>query len=170
MVLRSSARDDITTLGILTFTLLPANTMMQKEDMLAARRNHPVQSFSSESSEPRSKHGTKVAILAPNDHSAPHEFFTSNIGKSLIASEQQLKASNAQLERYRQVLKDRDMELHSIRSENALLKQMERRFQKDAEQIEVQYSEGPRIIKGLRDEVTHLKVYCTNTDENQDVL
>ncbi|KAJ3022831.1 hypothetical protein HKX48_005165 [Thoreauomyces humboldtii] len=53
------------------------------------------------------------------------------------------------------MLRDRDMELLRLRHENSLLKQIERRQQKDLEQLEWQSEE--RVIHSLRDEVTGLK-------------
>ncbi|KAI8922194.1 hypothetical protein DFJ77DRAFT_445682 [Powellomyces hirtus] len=66
------------------------------------------------------------------------------------------------------MLRERDLELLRLRHENSLLKQIERRQQKDIEQLEWHSEE--RVIHALRDEVTglkhKLKLYFTQLSSN----
>ncbi|KAJ3037347.1 hypothetical protein HDV00_001772 [Rhizophlyctis rosea] len=63
----------------------------------------------------------------------------------------------SQIEKLRGLLQEREVEVMKLRHENTLLKQVERRQQRDLELIETKDDDAPRIIKGLRDEVTNLK-------------
>jgi hypothetical protein len=93
----------------------------------------------------------------------------------------------AQIDRYRTVIKDKDVELSKLKHELLLLKQvihddlfylwdiiienkiymetfnvkkiqLERRQQKELEAFELRLEEAPRVIKGLQDEILRLKV------------
>ncbi|KAI8893171.1 hypothetical protein BC833DRAFT_313278 [Globomyces pollinis-pini] len=65
----------------------------------------------------------------------------------------QLESHAAQLERLRVILRERELEIVRVKTENSILKQRERKHQKDIEQLEVSTNDAPRIIKGLRDEI-----------------
>ncbi|KAJ3126970.1 Lebercilin [Nowakowskiella sp. JEL0407] len=62
-----------------------------------------------------------------------------------------------QLERVKGLLRDKEYENLKIRHENAALKQVERRQQKDIAQLTTQSEDAPRIIRGLREEIIGLK-------------
>ncbi|KAJ3287006.1 hypothetical protein HK104_008794, partial [Borealophlyctis nickersoniae] len=63
----------------------------------------------------------------------------------------------AQIEKLRAVVREKEVEMLKLRHENILLKQIERRQQKDLEHLESQSDDAPRIIHGLRDEISGLK-------------
>jgi chromosome segregation ATPase len=81
----------------------------------------------------------------------------SSIAKALISYQNQAQVAIEQVDRLRKALREKDMDLAVTKSENALLKQIERRYQKDMELQELHHQDAPRIIKGLRDEISHLK-------------
>ncbi|KAI9360426.1 ciliary protein causing Leber congenital amaurosis disease-domain-containing protein [Zopfochytrium polystomum] len=78
-----------------------------------------------------------------------------------------------QMDKLRVLMREKDVDLLKLRHENVLLKQIERRQQRDLEQLDSQTHDAPRLIKGLRDEITglksKLKVYFTqmNADSRQ---
>nr|KAJ3422380.1 Lebercilin [Polyrhizophydium stewartii] len=80
-----------------------------------------------------------------------------HLSKALIAAQQQSGAAAAQAERLRTLLREKEIEMLRLKHENVLLKQIERRHQRDLEQFEAQALDAPRVIRGLREEVSHLK-------------
>eukprot|EP00842_Homolaphlyctis_polyrhiza_P006747 jgi/Hompol1/7073/HPOL_005179-RA len=77
--------------------------------------------------------------------------------KALHTAMQQSQAASAQSERLRILLREKEMEGMRLKHENVLLKQIERRQQKDIEQFESQAADAPRVIRGLREELSHIK-------------
>ncbi|KAJ3310701.1 hypothetical protein HDU76_003313 [Blyttiomyces sp. JEL0837] len=62
-----------------------------------------------------------------------------------------------QLEKLRASMREKDLDILKLRHENIVLKQIERRQQKDIDQMDSQNQDAPRLIRGLRDEITGLK-------------
>ncbi|ORZ38128.1 ciliary protein causing Leber congenital amaurosis disease-domain-containing protein [Catenaria anguillulae PL171] len=60
-------------------------------------------------------------------------------------------------DRLKGILKERDIALLRLKEENAVLKQIDRRHQRELTELEAQNEEAPRIIRGLRDEIQGLK-------------
>ncbi|KAI9189644.1 hypothetical protein H9P43_001077 [Blastocladiella emersonii ATCC 22665] len=60
-------------------------------------------------------------------------------------------------ERVKGVLKERELKYLKVREENAVLKQIERRHQRELAELEAKNEDAPRIIRGLREEVQGLK-------------
>ncbi|KAJ3054023.1 hypothetical protein HK097_002852 [Rhizophlyctis rosea] len=63
----------------------------------------------------------------------------------------------SQIEKFRGMLREKEVECLKLRHENTLLKQVERRQQRSLDELSSKDEDAPRIIKGLRDEVTNLK-------------
>ncbi|KAJ3113633.1 hypothetical protein HDU96_003127 [Phlyctochytrium bullatum] len=62
-----------------------------------------------------------------------------------------------QMDRMRSVMKEKEVDLLKIKHENVVLKQIERRQQKEIQMLDTQNQDAPKVIKGLRDEVAGLK-------------
>ncbi|KAJ3081054.1 Lebercilin [Quaeritorhiza haematococci] len=62
-----------------------------------------------------------------------------------------------ELSQLRSMLRQREMEILRLKHENIVLKQIERRQQKELDQFEAQHEDAPRIIRGLREEISSLK-------------
>ncbi|KAH9272283.1 hypothetical protein BASA83_005375 [Batrachochytrium salamandrivorans] len=77
--------------------------------------------------------------------------------KALLTSQQQVIAEAAHNERLRTLLKEKDLDITRIKHENVLLRQIERRHQKEIEQFEAEALDAPRVIRGMREELASLK-------------
>ncbi|KAI9332354.1 ciliary protein causing Leber congenital amaurosis disease-domain-containing protein [Obelidium mucronatum] len=62
-----------------------------------------------------------------------------------------------QMDRLRALMREKEIDMLKLRHENMILKQIERRQQKEIEQLDVQSHDAPKIIRGLRDEISGLK-------------
>ncbi|KAJ3355961.1 hypothetical protein HDU83_002246 [Entophlyctis luteolus] len=62
-----------------------------------------------------------------------------------------------QMDRLRAIMREKEIDILKLRHENILLKQIERRQQKEIEQFELKSHDAPKIIRGLRDEISGLK-------------
>ncbi|KAJ3025321.1 UNVERIFIED_CONTAM: hypothetical protein HDU68_007256 [Siphonaria sp. JEL0065] len=62
-----------------------------------------------------------------------------------------------QMDRLRAVMREKEIDMLKLRHENMILKQIERRQQKEIEQLDVQNHDAPKIIRGLREEILGLK-------------
>ncbi|TPX77941.1 hypothetical protein CcCBS67573_g00804 [Chytriomyces confervae] len=62
-----------------------------------------------------------------------------------------------QMDRLRAMMHEKDIEILKVRHENMILKQVERRQQKDIEALDNQSHDAPKIIRGLREEISGLK-------------
>ncbi|KAJ3211681.1 hypothetical protein HDU67_004360, partial [Dinochytrium kinnereticum] len=62
-----------------------------------------------------------------------------------------------QMDRMRSMMKEKEVDYLKIRHENIVLKQIERRQQKEIQQLDSQNQDAPKVIKGLREEVIGLK-------------
>jgi hypothetical protein len=86
-----------------------------------------------------------------------------------------------QVNKLKALMREKDLDLLKLRHENVILKQVrdtsqtrargihpnpllqiERRQQKDIEQLDAQNQDAPRLIRGLRDEISGLKVCLCN--------
>ncbi|KAI8929388.1 hypothetical protein BC831DRAFT_444240 [Entophlyctis helioformis] len=106
--------------------------------------------------------GMGGALVGPNANTTGLGLggMTMSVGqftKAIQAAQLQASAAIAQTDRLRVLLREKEIESMRIKHENVLLKQSERRHQKDVELFEAQAFDAPRIIKGLREELSHLK-------------
>ncbi|KAJ3104383.1 Lebercilin [Physocladia obscura] len=62
-----------------------------------------------------------------------------------------------QMDRLRAIMREKEIDLLKSKHENMILKQIERRQQKEIEQLDIQSHDAPKIIRGLREEITGLK-------------
>ncbi|KAJ3359712.1 hypothetical protein GGF32_009057 [Allomyces javanicus] len=62
-----------------------------------------------------------------------------------------------ELDRVKGLLKEREIKLLKVKEENAVLKQIERRHQRELAELEERNEDAPRVIRGFREEVQGLK-------------
>ncbi|KAI8618713.1 ciliary protein causing Leber congenital amaurosis disease-domain-containing protein [Chytriomyces sp. MP71] len=62
-----------------------------------------------------------------------------------------------QMDRLRAVMREKEIDLLKLRHENMILKQIERRQQKEIEHLDCQSQDAPKLIRGLREEIAGLK-------------
>ncbi|KAI8911504.1 hypothetical protein EDD86DRAFT_245786 [Gorgonomyces haynaldii] len=86
----------------------------------------------------------------PGSRHSDKQVLPPGFAKTLLTTQQQLKASMTQSDRLRMILRERELDLNKLKNENQLLKQASLLFEQQA-------LDAPRIIKGLRDEIAHLK-------------
>ncbi|KAJ3408066.1 Lebercilin [Chytridiales sp. JEL 0842] len=89
-------------------------------------------------------------------HDASHHGGKNDANRALTHSEVDMVME--QVNKLKALMKEKDLDLLKLRHENVILKQIERRQQKDIEQLGAQNEDAPRLIKGLREEVGGLKL------------
>ncbi|KAJ3072595.1 hypothetical protein HDU98_003318 [Podochytrium sp. JEL0797] len=97
-----------------------------------------------------SQHQTMTTYIANGGGSGPQE----SLNKHQLS---QVNLVLDQMDRLRAVMREKEIEMLKVRHENMILKQIERRQQKEIEQLDVQNHDAPKIIKGLREEILGLK-------------
>ncbi|KAJ3305664.1 hypothetical protein HDV03_001309 [Kappamyces sp. JEL0829] len=78
--------------------------------------------------------------------------------KQKVLYQLQLESAAAQVERLRVLLREREIENSKLKNENSMLKQRERRNQKDLEQLEQETQEAPNLIRRLKEDLAASKV------------
>jgi predicted RNase H-like nuclease (RuvC/YqgF family) len=104
----------------------------------------------------------KVANATPKDGYSPPVSVPGLIG-STQADDAALRTAGAPHfflsaeDRLRNMLYEREQEAQRLRQENAVLRQLERRQQKEIDQLESSQDEAPRVIRALREELAAFK-------------
>ncbi|ORY51994.1 hypothetical protein BCR33DRAFT_712201 [Rhizoclosmatium globosum] len=86
--------------------------------------------------------------------------FQTGVPGAETLTKQQLSQVNLvleQMDRLRAMMREKEIDMLKLRHENMILKQIERRQQKEIEHLDVQSHDAPKIIRGLREEIVGLK-------------